>query len=199
MRFKQVGNKRDILAMVIHNAEATASLQNGQPCCLLLSGGAGGTDGLDVILPSSAHTITAGLEFSTLYGVVLTSLAGGIPPGGYGEAQVSGFCADLAFTAETRTSKSASWSATASVACWLPLIPETVGNGWTTYAQDSWVTSVSSNALASAAFPMFQALLAPYSVSTGSTGMYSFAASASNVSDTRTALLTLVKGYLRIL
>lgn len=199
MRMKTVGNKRDLLATVIHNAEASAYIQNGQPVCLLLSGGAGGVDGIDVILPSTAHGITAGLEFSTLYGVALVSSAAGIPPGGYGEAQVYGFCADVAFTQNTRSASSASWTSMASQACWVPLYPETVGNGWTTYATDSWVTSVSSNAAGSYAFPHYQCLLLPLSVSTGSTGVYSMPASATAASDTRTSIRVITKCYLRML
>src|SRR5580698_2133217 len=81
MRMKQNGNKRDIMATVIHNAEATASILNGQPVCLKFVGNAQGPDGLDVVLPSTAHTQNAGNEFTCLYGVALTNLPGGIPAG----------------------------------------------------------------------------------------------------------------------
>lgn len=199
MRFKQNGNKRDVMAMVINNAEVSASILNGQPVCLYLTGGAGGTDGLSVVLPGTAHTQNSGNEFQCLYGVAITNTAGGIPSGGYGEAQVSGFCADIAFTSATRASSTNSWSTIQSIAAWLPLIPETVGNGWTTYAKDAFVTGSASSLSANLAFPAYQVLLAPFSVSTGSTGLYSIAASASNASDTRTALLTLCKGYIRVM
>src|SRR5580698_1531744 len=102
MRMKMNGNKRDLMATVILNGEATASIKNGQPVCLYLTGGAGGTDGLTVCLPSTAHTQNAGNEFACIYGVALTNNPSGIAPGAYGEAQVFGFCADIAFTAETR-------------------------------------------------------------------------------------------------
>lgn len=199
MRMKMSGNKRDLMATVIYNQDTVAIL-NGQPVCMYLTGGAGGTDGLSVCLPSTAHTQNASNEFQCLYGVALSSLAGGIPAGSYGESQVFGFCADIAFTSATRASSTNSWSTIASMAAWLPLIPETVGNGWTTYAKDAWIpagsaTTVTGNPI----FPDYQVLLAPFSVSTGSTGLYSIAASASNASDTRTALLTLCKGYIRIM
>lgn len=201
MRMKTVGNKRDILAVVIHNAETTASLQNGMPCCLYLSGNNNTIDGVDVQLPSSAHTQAAGSEFTTLFGVVLTNVPGGIPPGGYGEAQVFGFCPDIAFTSETRSASSGggSWSSVASQVAFVPLLPETVGNGWTTYNSAQFLTVSTAASPSAGAFPQYQVLLTPYSVSSGSTGIYSIAASATNVSDTRTALFTLVKGYLRIL
>lgn len=199
MRMKTVGNKRDLMATVVLNAEATASITIGQPVCMYLTGGAGGTDGISVCLPSTAHTQNAGNEFQCLYGVFITNSAAGVAPGFFGEAQVFGFCADIAFTAATRASSTASWSSIQSVAAWLPLIPETVGNGWTTYASQTFITGSVSTITGSIPFPQFQVLLVPYSVSTGSTGIYSIAASASNASDTRTALLTLVKGYIRIL
>jgi hypothetical protein len=200
MRMKTVGNKRDIMAVVIQNSEATASIQVGQPVCMYALGGAGtNPDGVAVCLPSTAHTQNANNEFQMLYGVALTNLAGGIPVNGYGEAQVFGFCADIAFTSATRASSTNSWSTVASQPAWVPLIPETVGNGWTTYNSAQFLTVSTGTGGAGPTFPAFQVLLLPYSVSTGSTGIYSIAASASNVSDTRTALLTLVKGYVRIL
>lgn len=200
MRMKTVGNKRDIVATVIQNSEATASIQVGQPVCMYALGGAGtNPDGVAVCLPSTAHTQNANNEFNMLYGVALTNLPAGIPTNGFGEAQVFGFCADIAFTSATRASSTASWSSIQSVAAWLPLIPETVGNGWTTYNSNQYITGSTATGPTGPTFPQFQVMLLPYSVSTGSTGIYSIAASASNVSDTRTALFTLVKGYIRIL
>ena len=201
MRMKTVGNKRDIMAPVIQNSEATATIKLGQPVCMYALGGAGtNPDGIAVCLPSTAHTQNAGNEFQMLYGVALTNIASGIPVNGYGEAQVFGFCADIAFTSATRASSTASWSTIASMACWAPLTPETVGNGWTTYAHDAWIPAGSATTVSgSQIFPNFQVLLLPYSVSTGSTGIYSIAASASAASDTRTALFSLCKGYVRIM
>lgn len=199
MRMKTVGNKRDILATVIHNAEATATIQVGMPVCLKLVGDATGPDGLDVFLPSSAHTQNAGNEFTNLYGICVTP--GGIAPGQYGEAQVFGFCPDIAFTSATRSASSGggSWSTVNSQSCWTPLLPETVGNGWTTYSPSQYLTTSTGTAGVAPTFPGYQVLLTPFSVSSGSTGIYSIAASATNVSDTRTALFSLVKGYVRIL
>jgi hypothetical protein len=201
MRFKQVGNKREIFAGVFQNGEATASIQLGQPVCMYFTGGAGSgdTDGLTVVLPSTAHTQNANNEFQCLYGVCITNAVNGVAVNGFGEAQVFGFCADIAFTSATRASSTNSWSSIASIAAWLPLIPETVGNGWTTYNSNQYLTVSTGTTGVGPVFPQFQVLLLPYSVSTGSTGIYSIAASASATSDTRTALLTLCKGYIRIL
>lgn len=201
MRMKMNGNKRDVMATVIHNAEATASIKNGQPVCLVFVGDQGTHDGLDVILPSTAHGVNAGNEFSCLYGIALTNLPGGIPAGGYGEAQVFGFCADIAFTAGTRSAVTGggSWSTINSQAAWVPLLPETVGNGWTTYNSAQYLTVSTGTGGVAPTFPAFQVLLTPYSVSSGSTGMYSIAASATNTSDTRTVQFSLVKGYVRIM
>lgn len=200
MRMKTVGNKRDIMATVIQNSEATASIQVGQPVCMYALGGAGtNPDGVAVCLPSTAHTQNANNEFQLLYGVALTNLPAGIPVNGFGEAQVFGFCADIAFTSATRASSTNSWPTIASQACWVPLVPETVGNGWTTYNSNQYLTVSTGTTGVGPAFPAFQCLLLPYSVSTGSTGIYSINSSNSAVSDTRTALFTLVKGYIRVL
>lgn len=201
MRLKMNGNKRDLVATVIHNAEASKSILNGMPVCLQFVGDNGTKDGLDVVLPSTAHGQNSGNEFSCLYGIAITNLPGGIPAGGYGEAQVYGFCADIAFTAETRSAVTGggSWSTVQTQAAWVPLIPETIGNGWTTYNSAQFLTVSTGTAGVAPSFPQFQVLLTPYSVSSGSTGMYSIAASATNTSDTRTALFSLVKGYVRIL
>ena len=163
MRMKTVGNKRDIMATVIQNSEATASIQVGQPVCMYALGGVGtNPDGVAVCLPSTAHTQNAGNEFQMLYGVALTNLPAGIPVNGYGEAQVFGFCADIAFTSATRASSTNSWSTIASVAAWLPLTPETVGNGWTTYAHDAWIPAGSATTVSgSQIFPSLSVFVTP--------------------------------------
>ena len=84
MRLKMNGNKRDIVATVIYNGEATASIKNGQPVCLYLlgnsqPGNASATnpgDGVVVCLPSTAHTQNANNEFTCLYGIAMTNLPG---------------------------------------------------------------------------------------------------------------------------
>lgn len=182
MRMKQVGNKRDLLAVVIHNAD-TVTIPLGAPVCLALNAT---NDGLDVILPSTAEGVAANSSLYTLYGVAL----GAIPVSGYGEAQVFGFCADLLYTLETRASTTASWSTASTAPAFTPLTFETKGNGWQTYAVQSFVTGATTATTTMIGFqPM--ALLAQT--------LQTVSASASTTADTRTVLTTLVKAYVHIL
>lgn len=85
MRMKTVGNKRDIVAVVVYNDESSAAIPLGAPVVLSLSGT---QDGLAVVLPSTA----ADKKQSTFgYGVSLGNGAGGsLSAGSFGEAQVFG-------------------------------------------------------------------------------------------------------------
>lgn len=80
MRFKQNGNKRDLMAAVIYNDEASATIPLGAPVVLSLSGT---QDGLGVVLPSTA---TDAKQSSLAFGVSLGSYA----PKAFGEAQLFG-------------------------------------------------------------------------------------------------------------
>lgn len=120
MRFKSVGNKQDIAAIVIRNAEASASIPVGSPVVFKL---AATNPGLDVVLPSSEVTMaTAGC-----YGVALATLAAG----NYGEAAVFGYCQNIAIMTQTRAASSDSFS-TNSGAAGLILCVDTVNNVFTT-------------------------------------------------------------------
>lgn len=120
MRFKQVGNKADIGAVVIKNAEASATIPLGAPVCLVLNGT---NDGLGVVLPGTGASLATG----GLYGVSLGSYAAG----SYGEAQVFGFCNNIQLLVATRSDNSASFS-TNSGALGLILCVDTVNNVFST-------------------------------------------------------------------
>lgn len=87
MRFKQVGNKKDIVAVVIYNDEASSSIPIGAPVVLSLSGT---QDGLGVVLPATA---TDKKQTTFGYGVCMGDGKGGtLLSKGFGEAQVFGLC-----------------------------------------------------------------------------------------------------------
>lgn len=184
MRMKTVGNKRDIMAVVIHNAD-TVSIPIGAAVCLALNAT---NDGLDVILPSTAEGVVAGSSGVTCYGVCLGNAP--LAVGAYGEAQVFGFTADLMYTLETRASTTASWSTASTAPEFTPLYFETKANGWQTYAIQTFVTGATT---ALAAITGFQPLAVLAQT------LQTVSASASSTADARTALTTMVKAYIHIL
>lgn len=120
MRFKQVGNKADLVAVVVRNAEASATIPLGSPVCLNLNGT---NDGLDVVLPSTNASLATG----SLFGVALKAMAAG----DYGEAQCFGFCNNVVLLTGTRTASGETFS-TASGATGLILCVDTVNNVFST-------------------------------------------------------------------
>lgn len=168
MRFKQNGNKRDLIAMVIHNAD-TVTIPVGTPVALVMNGT---NDGLDVQLPS---TLGAAYAHALSYGVAL----GPVAVGAYGEAIVFGFVQDLVIVQQTRASSTATWNSQASVAQNVLLNIDTVANGF-----DVGGTLASTNYL-------------PFAILGQS--LASFASSASATSDTRTAITTMAKGFVRFI
>ncbi len=190
MRFKTVGNKRDGVYVTVRNAETSANLPVG--CPVVLNNMNGTNDGLDVVLPATAAA--NGLQVLMMGAVAApgANASPGIPAGGYGEAQVFGFCPNLLLTINTRSASTASWTSQTSIASggFQQLIPETVCNGWTTAAPQTFVTG------ATTATVVFANWL-PYAILGQS--LASQAASASATSDTRTCIYASVKGFLRIL
>lgn len=170
MRFKQVGNKADIIAVVIHNAEASAVIPKGAPVILALNGT---NDGLDVVLPAT----TAQDANGALYGVCLSQGAS-LANGAYGEAQVFGVCNNLLLTSNTRAATTDSWS-TKSADTGVALVVDTVNNAFST----------SGGTQAKSSFLPFAILAQSFTVS----------GSASATSDTRTAITQLVKSFLRMM
>lgn len=172
MRFKQVGNKADILANVIRNAD-TVTIPIGSPVCLNLNGT---NDGLDVVLPSTGGATKA---HALAYGVAVTP-AGGLATNQFGEAQIFGFCNSVVLTRQTRSATTVSWNSEASIASYVLMVIDTSANGFST----------SGGTQASTAYLPF-ALLGQ--------SLASYASSASATSDTRTAITTSVKAFLRMI
>ena len=185
---KTVGSKRDAIYVVVRNAD-TVSMPIGTPVCMNNLAGTG--DGLDVVMPS---TVAANGLQALLMGVIASPGASspGLAAGGYGEAQVWGFCPNILLTINTRSASTASWTSQTSIASggFQQLIPETVMNGWTTVAAQTFITGATTATSLFANFLPF-ALLGQ--------SLASQAASASATSDTRTVIYAAVKGFLRIL
>lgn len=122
MRFKQNGNKLDIIAVVIKNGESSATIPLGAPVCLTLNGT---DDGLSVVLPSTG----ADVKQSTFgLGVSLQALT----TGQYGEAQMFGF----ANSVKLLRTRAASTDAFVSIAIGALLKAESVSNCFQTVASN---------------------------------------------------------------
>jgi hypothetical protein len=104
MRFKQNGNKKDIVAVVVRNDEASASIPRGTPVTLVLDGT---EDGVAVVLPSTAGDAKNG---AFKYGIAVNTIAAG----DYGESQVFGHCSYAILTRATRAATSDSWTSSQS-------------------------------------------------------------------------------------
>lgn len=147
MRFKTVGNKQDIGAVVIRNAEASASIPAGSPVVLKFNAT---NPGLDVVLPATEVTSATG----GAYGVSLGAYASGA----YGEAQVFGYCSNINIMTQTRAATSDSFS-TNSCAAGVMLCVDTVNNVFTT----------TGGTLAKSAFAAFAILINSWTASGSAT------------------------------
>lgn len=178
MRFKSVGNKRDIVAVVIRNAD-TVAIPTGTPVVLSDNSTASVNDGLDVVLPSTAGAAKSDVLF---YGICVSPAGypqNGVPVNGYGESQVFGFNAGLVLVTQTRAASTNSWNSVPSIASFNYLAIDTVANGFDTIGT------------------LAQSGFVPYAVLWQS--LASYASSASTTSDTRTAITSSVKGFLRMM
>lgn len=169
---------------VVKNAE-TFVIPTGTPLVLNLSGTkqpstdqngrtAGFEDGLQVVVPNSAG---AGPTIAYAYGIA----AGPIQPSQLGESVLHGVVSAVVLYA-TRAASTDSWSSSASIAAsqWLNI--NTVNNAFSTMVSGS-ATSDDKRA--------FAGIMAD--------SVASFAASASNTSDTRTALTALKRVFVRMM
>ncbi len=119
MRFKQNGNKKDIVAVVIYNNESSSALSAGGPVCL---SGNGTQDGLGVVLPATAADVG---QSTAAMGISLGAYAAGT----FGEAQVFGAC-----QAKVMRTRAASSDTFAAIANYVPLKAESVNNAFQTVA-----------------------------------------------------------------
>lgn len=176
MRMKQVGNKADLFAVVVRNAD-TVTIPLGTPVCLNMNGT---NDGLDVVLPSTGGASKA---HAFAYGVVIspaTPNQQGILTNQYGEAQIFGFVNTCVLTRQTRAASTNTWNSEASIASYVLLQIDTVANGFST-------SGGTQAATAYLPFAILQQSLASY------------ASSASQTSDSRTAITAGVKAFVRII
>ncbi len=99
MRFKVAGNKKDIVAVVVKNAETTITISAGAPVFLAANGT---NDGLAV---TSAVSEAAASQ-TGFFGIATADIA----PGALGEAQVFGFFDTARMLIATRSATSAVWA-----------------------------------------------------------------------------------------
>jgi hypothetical protein len=167
---KTVGNKRDIMAVVVRN-NSGGTIAAGTPVALEFSGT---NDGLDVVLPSSsaAKADVGG------FGVVLNAIA----DQQFGEAQVFGFCQSISLLRQTRAATTDAFSSNSDGISAVPgvLCIDTVNNAFST----------TGGTLAKSGFLPFAVLVA---------SIASWASSASATSDTRTAITVAAKAFLRMM
>jgi len=138
MRMKTVGNKRDSMAVVIYNDEASASIPVGAPVVLSLSGT---QDGLAVVLPATA----ADKKQSTFgYGVCLGKNGQSMAPKDFGEAQVFGLNSNVKLLRTRATST----DPYVSLDVGLLLKAESVSNAFVTAATNGASAFIPNAALA---------------------------------------------------
>ena len=172
MRFRQVGNKRDIVDVVVHNAETSAQIPAGTPIAFVMNGT---NDGLDVVLPATAGAAKA------------TSFAAGIAlqnmnAGDYGDSQVFGFCQNVVLLRQTRSDSTGDWSSNATgFVTGLLLGIDTVHNAMSTLA--------SSGAT----------IYAPIAVLAASVASWASTASSNATADTRTIITVATKAFIRMM
>ena len=195
MRFKQVGNKHDLLGVVIKNND-TVQINVGQPVVLSMDG-----DGVDVVLPSTSAAIQ--LIWGLRYGVCLKNVA----VGAYGEAQVFGFSNNLGIILQTRANSGASWSTMGalSVGEWLSV--DTVNNYFSTmaYGVPVGATNAGSASTTQAAYTL--TMLNPGAMIGQSLtaltipgGTYILTAgSASSTANTLTAITASIQAFIRMM
>jgi hypothetical protein len=175
MRAKYAGNKADRILHVVKSGESTLTIPRGSPLILGTTNvAAPETDGLAVMLPSSGGSAPS---FQMRYGVATQSMA----PGEYGETILFGIAPYALLQKITRAATTASWSAVASSAGGFPLGIDTVANIFIPGA--TIAGSVESN--------MVQAVLLD--------SLAAIAGSASNTSDTRTAIYVGARIFVRML
>lgn len=150
-----------------------STYQNGLP--------AGFEDGLDVVLPvSAANNVNYGsgsaLQVEAFhYGVAVSNIL----YNQIGEAMVHGVYPFALYVRATRSAASASWTSSASQAGFQFLSIDTLNNAYTTVGSGNM-----SNGLSVAPILLLDSIA-------------SFAASASNASDTRTAMITQQRVFIR--
>lgn len=170
MRIKQVGNRSDSVAVVVKSAESSANIPAGTPLVLAINGT---DDGLTVVLPATGGNANTG---AYPFGVTQAAIAAGM----YGEAVVFGIVSNAVLVRGTRAASTDSWTSSGSFASDVVLMIDTNNNAFVSVGGTLAATS-----------------FAPIAVLVQS--QVSFAASASNTSDARTANTVAVRVFVRML
>lgn len=105
MRFKQTGNKRDIVAVVVKNTSDTVTIHKGSPVFLDVAT----PDGLLVKGPANVAAAETGANF---FGLATADIA----PGAYGESVVFGYFNQARIVLTTRTASSGTWQTYSALA-----------------------------------------------------------------------------------
>lgn len=188
MRTKLVEtNKPEKYIHTVRNAEASATIKAGTPVVLNLSTAAqpttyqnglpaGFEDGLQVVLPSTGGAVAAQCFY---YGVACADILAGQ----LGEVTVFGVVASAIITRATRagTSTSNSWSSSDSIAGSVALAIDTANNAFKTGASATGVG------------------FSPGNLAILLDSVSSITASATATSDTRTAITTSARVFVRMM
>ncbi len=172
MRIKQAGNLGDKVIIVVKSAEASATIPRGTPVVAVLNGT---NDGLAVVLPSTAG---AAKNYGFKLGVATEAMA----PGDVSNAIAFGYVAYALITRATRATATTtdSWSSSSSVASGICLGIDSLNN--------AFLMGASSDG----SLPSVAAAVLVDSIS-------SIAASATNTTDTRTAITVGARVFVRML
>lgn len=159
-----------------------STYQNGLP--------AGFEDGLDVVLPATA---AGNVNFGSASSLALNMFHYGVAVSNIlynslGEVMVHGVYPFALFTRATRASTNSSWTSSASIAGYQQLSIDSINNAYTTIAA-SGSTASSSGVFYSNQLPPLPVFLLD--------SIASMSASASNTSDTRTAIITQQRVFIR--
>lgn len=174
IRLNQVGNKAGRISATVKNGESSSSIPRGTPVVLKMTDTAATDDGLSVCLPATAGSA---LSYAIKYGIITDTTA----VNNQSEAVLFGVCNYALVTRMTRAASSDSWTSSAAIASGVALGIDTLNNALLVGA--SIAGSIASNAA--------MAVLLD--------SIASAAASATATSDTRTAITSAVRVFVRML
>lgn len=167
MNVMPIGIGSQRVRVPVKNAEASATIPRGTPVCLVMNGT---DDGFAVVLPATGGAAKANL-FN--YGVMLDDMLAST----YNESVIYGLVPYALVTRATRAASSDSWTSSASVAVGVMLAVDTINNAFLLGASAGSSNFLPQGGLAAS--------------------IASMAASATATSDTRTAITTGVRVFVR--
>jgi len=177
MRFRQVGNKYDVASIVVKNNTA-AAIPMGAPVFMSFNGT---DDGLAVIGANAASAVQQNMLAGIIVAPGLGAVTGLTANGGFGEAQVFGFCQSTRLVRQTRATSTDSYASAAAVSVGDILQVNTLTNVDALSDAGAGVTAT--------VFPFARAAQT----------LASAASSASTTADTSIFKTTLIKTFLTVL